>query len=257
MTRHHDRAEPRRPSHRVHGFRARPSELLEPLLRELFEQHWRGAVFGYCIQGAVSSCAPAQPPRLSLLDGYLTVDLDGYATCICASVRMRGPDGNPTPPEIAAWRRVGRAAFYRSLNREGAPVSWGLRMWNGRGEQMLTVFLPNPYYDCERSAAGARLATARRCGIDLRSTYFDLPPQAAGPGDDARSARLTGCADGGKKGLARRRVRSLLVPGLRLLGLLRRRLRGAGYLAAALSSSSFSMSAMRFFIWSYLYVPMT
>src|SRR6266508_6526838 len=28
--------------------------------------------------------------------------------------------------------------------------AWRLRMWNGRGEQMLTVFLPNPWIDPAR-----------------------------------------------------------------------------------------------------------
>ena len=155
------------------------ADVLERLLRDLFEHHWRDLAFGSCIQGAVYELRASQPPRLSFLDGYLTVDLGGSHLHLCIGPHA-GPQGNPTPPEIAAWRRVGRAAFYRSLNREGAPVSWGLRMWNGRGEQMLTVFLPNPYYD----ASGRRQAPDWRL-LDLwnrlRSTYFELPPQPAGP----------------------------------------------------------------------------
>ena len=27
------------------------------------------------------------------------------------------------------------------------PTSWGLKLWNGRGEQMITVFFPSPFYD--------------------------------------------------------------------------------------------------------------
>ena len=29
------------------------------------------------------------------------------------------------------------------------PTSWGLRLWNGRGEQMVTVLFPNPYFDAD------------------------------------------------------------------------------------------------------------
>jgi hypothetical protein len=28
-------------------------------------------------------------------------------------------------------------------------MTWGLRLWNGRGEQMVTVLFPSPYYDEE------------------------------------------------------------------------------------------------------------
>jgi hypothetical protein len=30
------------------------------------------------------------------------------------------------------------------------PGSWGLRLWNGLGEQMITVFFPNPWLDDEQ-----------------------------------------------------------------------------------------------------------
>jgi hypothetical protein len=36
--------------------------------------------------------------------------------------------------------------MYR-LIRENAPVSWGLRLFNGADEQLLTVLLPNPFLD--------------------------------------------------------------------------------------------------------------
>ena len=29
------------------------------------------------------------------------------------------------------------------------PGSWGLRLWNGRGEQVIAVFFPNPHLDDE------------------------------------------------------------------------------------------------------------
>jgi hypothetical protein len=44
-------------------------------------------------------------------------------------------------------RRVGRAAFFRTDGGTCVPGAWGLRLWNGRGEQMVTVFFPNPWLD--------------------------------------------------------------------------------------------------------------
>lgn len=152
---------------------------LEALLRELFEQHWRVLVFGYCIQGAVFELQATQAPRLSLLDGYLTVDVGSGHMHLCIGMH-RGSAANPTPPAIAAWRRVGRAALFRSINREQAPVSWGLRLWNGRAEQMLTVFFPNPYYD-----AGMRRQRPEWGKLELwnelRVRFLGLPRQEPGP----------------------------------------------------------------------------
>ena len=46
--------------------------------------------------------------------------------------------------------KISRAVFF-SETREGGkgclPGSWGFRMWNGIGEQMITIYFPNPYYD--------------------------------------------------------------------------------------------------------------
>ena len=56
-------------------------------------------------------------------------------------------DHRDTTPEAAAIRRVGRAAFFRTHGGGHTPGTWGLRLWNGRGEQMTTVLFPSPYYD--------------------------------------------------------------------------------------------------------------
>ena len=50
-------------------------------------------------------------------------------------------------PALARHRRTSRAKLYRRLDRSGAPVSWGLRLFNGEGEQQITVLLPNPFLD--------------------------------------------------------------------------------------------------------------
>ena len=121
------------------------------LARELFEDHWQHVIFGPCIEGAVFEGRFPERPRLSLLDGYLTVEVAGgswhFHLCIGPH---EGTAGLPTPPALAEWRRCRRAAFFANLDPAGRPGSWGFRMWNGHGEQMLTVFTPNPWLDPER-----------------------------------------------------------------------------------------------------------
>ncbi len=123
--------------------------VLLALLRDLFEKHWPHATFGPCIEGAVFEGRFRSKPTVSLLDGYVTVQVDGdegwhFHLCIGPN---RGSAGLPTPPALALRRRCSRAAFFRVLDRAGRAGSWGLRLWNGAGEQMLTVFLPNPWID--------------------------------------------------------------------------------------------------------------
>ena len=61
-----------------------------------------------------------------------------------------GEKGSTSDPELARQRKVSRAIFF-SETREGGkgclPGSWGFRMWNGVGEQMITIYFPNPYFD--------------------------------------------------------------------------------------------------------------
>ena len=71
----------------------------------------------------------------------MTVDLGPWHFHLCLN------DHRETTPEAAAIRRVGRAAFFRSSGGGHTPTTWGLRLWNGRGEQMVTVLFPSPYYD--------------------------------------------------------------------------------------------------------------
>jgi len=158
------------------------------LLRELFEEHWGEVTFGPCIEGAVFEGRLASPPRVSLLDGYVTVQVDGdegwhFHLCIGEN---RGSAGLPTPPTLAARRRCARAGFFRALDRAGRPGSWGVRMWNGAGEQMMTVFLPNPWIDPEsrqyvREADWSRLTPWMRLRERFAGVPSEPPPVHAEP----------------------------------------------------------------------------
>lgn len=115
---------------------------LEHLLRELFEEHWREIIFGPCIQGAVFEIRLTEKPKkISMLDGYLTVDAGSWHFHLCIDEHKDVPT-----PELARQRQVSRAAFFQDTREKGhVRGSWGLRLWNGQGEQMITVFFPNPY----------------------------------------------------------------------------------------------------------------
>lgn len=114
---------------------------VERLLTELFAEHWPHLTVGPLIQGAVFEARFTAAPTLTMLDGYMTVDLGAWHFHLCVN------DHRDTTPEAAAVRRVGRAAFFRTHGGGHTPMTWGLRLWNGRGEQMTTLLFPSPYYD--------------------------------------------------------------------------------------------------------------
>src|SRR5437899_6557748 len=81
-----------------------------------------------------------------MLDVYLTVAFGKSHFHLCIGPH-KGTRASPTPAALARHRRTARAELYRRLDRSGAPVSWGLRLFNGAGEQQITVLLPNPFLD--------------------------------------------------------------------------------------------------------------
>jgi len=86
-----------------------------------------------------------QPPKiLRLYDGYLTVVTEGWHLHLCLEENLGGPSCQ-TPVELRQKRLVSRGALYRRFNPRGQARSWGIQFWNGAGEQMMNLFLPNPY----------------------------------------------------------------------------------------------------------------
>lgn len=117
---------------------------LRALLTEVFTEHWQHIRFGTLIQGAVFEiAAPNAPEKISMLDGYMTVDFGTWHFHLCIGPH-RGTKKFPVSRDLALHRRTARAELYRIVNG-GAPVSWGLRLFNGAGEQQLTIMLPNPF----------------------------------------------------------------------------------------------------------------
>ena len=94
---------------------------------------------GPLIEGAAYEIQFATPPKVTMLDGYLTVDTGAWHFHLCVNDH-RGTRS----AELARIRRVARAAFFKTEGGSCAPATWGLRLWNGRGEQMVTILFPNP-----------------------------------------------------------------------------------------------------------------
>ena len=116
-------------------------DTVERLMTEIFSEHWASVMAGPIIEGAAYEIRFTATPRVTMLDGYLTVDTGAWHFHLCVN------DHRGAPPDLARIRRVARAAFFLTQGGSCAPASWGLRLWNGRGEQMVTVLFPNPHFD--------------------------------------------------------------------------------------------------------------
>lgn len=148
-------------------------ETLTAVVRDVFENHWQDITFGVLVPGAAWEVrAPGAPERVAFSGGYATVDFGPWHFHLC----LGEPGGDPAH---TAGRRTAQAYFYRTLDDEGAPRSWGLRLINGRGEQQMTVILPSPFVTPEQRIAEEadfeRLAVWDR----LREVYLSLPPDPA------------------------------------------------------------------------------
>ena len=115
---------------------------VQRLLTEIFTDHWAEVFAGPVIEGAAYEIRFTAPPTLSMLDGYLTVDVGAWHFHLCVNEHQ----GAPTP-EQARRRRVARAAFFHTDGGSCVQGAWGLRLWNGHGQQMITIYFPNPGLD--------------------------------------------------------------------------------------------------------------
>lgn len=120
-------------------------EVTGALLHSLFQEHWQEVGLGHMVDGSVLELEFTQAPKICrLYDGYLTVVTEGWHMHLCLEENLGGPLCT-TPPELRQKRLVSRAALYRRLNPQGQARSWGIQFWNGAGEKMMNLFLPNPF----------------------------------------------------------------------------------------------------------------
>lgn len=151
--------------------------LLRRLLTELFTEHWQAVRFGTLIQGAVFEiAAPNAPRRITMQDGYLTVDFGDWHFHLCIG-EHHGTAKNPVSRELALHRRTARAELYRNVTG-GAPISWALRLFNGAGEQQLTVMLPNPFLSEHQGILKKPDWNRLFLWDSLRERYLGLKPDA-------------------------------------------------------------------------------
>jgi hypothetical protein len=125
----------------AYSYFAPTESVLVELVEELFVKNWSHIVVGPCIEGAVFEIRFVEAPKIGTLDGYLTVDLGAWHFHLCI-----GPHKGTASEELRRVRPVHKVALFERRGKGcGGGRSWGVRLWNGYGEQMTTVFLPNPH----------------------------------------------------------------------------------------------------------------
>jgi len=150
-------------------------ETMQALVKDLFQQNWQRIVVGPCVQGAVFEVRFEHEPRLSYLDGYLTVDLGYWHFHLCI-----GPHQGTPSEELRRKRPVAQIAFFEERGRGCAGgQSWGVQMWNGFGEQMVTVFLPNPFLSDAQKILREPQWDRLHLWYELRAKYLGEPMPVA------------------------------------------------------------------------------
>jgi hypothetical protein len=141
------------------------------LIHLCFEEYWNEIWFGVLIQGAAWEVAAPNPPkRISMYDGYVTVDFGRWHFHLCIG------EHKDSGPELGQIRRCARAELYRGINDDGCPTSWGVRLFNGRDEQMMTVMLPTPFLTNEQQFRDEPAWEQLELWDRLRHTFLALDP---------------------------------------------------------------------------------
>jgi hypothetical protein len=122
------------------------------------------------VGGAVGGvAAPNAPVRIGSFDGYMTVNFGRWHFHLCIG------EHTESGPELGRIRRCACAEMYRILY-DGRPGSWGVRLFNGEGTQLMTVLLPHPWLsDTQQPLAEAQWD--RLAAWDaLRARYLGIEP---------------------------------------------------------------------------------
>lgn len=141
------------------------------LIHLCFDKYWDEIWFGVIIEGAAwEVAAPNAPTRISTYDGYATIDFGRWHFHLCIGEHVQ------SGPELGRIRRCARAELYRRLGGDGTPASWGVRLFNGRDEQLMTVLLPNPFLTNEQQVRDIPAWGQLELWDRLRSVYLGLGP---------------------------------------------------------------------------------
>ncbi len=133
------------------------------------------------VDGSVLELEFTQAPKICrLYDGYLTVVAEGRHMHLCLEENLGGPL-RTTPVELRQKRIVSRAALYGRLNTQGQARSWGIQFWNGAGEKMMNLFLPNSFIGDQEGLLPQNKPNLEKLGLyeQLRQIYVlgeqDIP----------------------------------------------------------------------------------
>lgn len=141
------------------------------LIRLLFDEYWNEMWFGLLIEGsALEVAAPNAPKKISMYDGYATVDFGRWHFHLCIG------EHTASGPELGRIRRCSRAELYRRIGKDDAPTSWGARLFNGRDEQMLTVMLPTPFLTNMQQLTDEPVWAHLEAWDRIRSEFLGLDP---------------------------------------------------------------------------------
>ena len=144
------------------------------LIHVCFGEYWDEIWFGVIIEGAAWEVAAPNPPtRISMYDGYATVDFGRWHFHLCIGEHLA------SGPELGRIRRCTRAELYRRIGgpeNAGFPTSWGVRLYNGRDEQMMTLMLPNPFLTNVQQLRDEPAWEQLELWDRLRATYLGLSP---------------------------------------------------------------------------------
>jgi hypothetical protein len=141
------------------------------LIRLCFEEYWDDIWFGVLVEGAAWEVAAPNPPkRISMYDGYATVDFGRWHFHLCIG------EHTESGPELGRIRRCARAEMYRRIGSNGAPTSWGVRLFNGRNDQLMTLMLPGPFLTNTQQIRDEPDWDQLELWDRLRATYLGLDP---------------------------------------------------------------------------------
>ena len=147
---------------------------LHEMLRDLFQHYWQDITFGPLLQGAAWELRTDRPPqKIVLYDGYLTVDFGCMHMHLCIGVHRGDPD-SPTDPTLAQLRRTTRAEFFRRINRDNTPDTWGFRLFNGGGVQQITILFPSPFVSDDQQFYESPKWERLKLWDELRQRYLGL-----------------------------------------------------------------------------------
>lgn len=141
------------------------------LLHLCFDEYWDEIWFGIIMEGAAwEVAAPNAPKKIAVMDGYATVDFGRWHFHLCIGKHVAATQ------ELRKVRPCSRAELYRRFGRDGTPSSWGVRLYNGRDEQMMTVMLPNPFLTNDQQIRAEPVWEQLELWDRLRSEFLGLQP---------------------------------------------------------------------------------